>query len=159
MRSTTQYKLDNKVEICSTCKIEKPWSEFDTSKSRRPFGLTSNCSDCERIRKRASSARWRANNPKTATQDRARNLKQKFGISPEEYDQLSEAQDHKCAICDLPESDIHHKTGKPQRLAVDHDHTSGKIRGLLCAKCNKAIGLLKDNPDLLRSAAQYLDRE
>lgn len=82
-------------------------------------------------------------------------LKRQFGISLEEYQALSDAQGHKCAICGEPETAT--RNGKTKMLAVDHCHSSSKIRGLLCAACNQGIGKLKDDPDILRAAARYIE--
>lgn len=81
-------------------------------------------------------------------------LKKNYGLSAKQYQEISEKQGHKCAICDQPEGYV--IRGKVLSLAVDHDHKTGKIRGLLCAACNKALGLYKDSPDLLRRAIDYL---
>jgi hypothetical protein len=67
------------------------------------------------------------------------------------FDRLNEEQGGVCAICEQP-----CRTGK--RLAVDHDHQTGHVRGLLCRTCNSGIGLLNDDPDLLRKAADYIER-
>lgn len=77
-------------------------------------------------------------------------LRRNFGISLEEYRDMERAQDGRCAIC-------HSLPGK-RLLAVDHDHETGRVRALLCANCNTALGHLKDDPDLLRKAADYLMR-
>jgi hypothetical protein len=74
----------------------------------------------------------------------------------DEYYILGEKQGHRCAICGNVERDKDQHSNKPRRLAVDHDHGTGKIRGLLCGSCNKGIGYLKDNPDLLIAASNYL---
>lgn len=79
------------------------------------------------------------------------NLKAKYGITAAQYDQMLEAQGHGCAICGRREC----KSGKA--LAVDHSHVTGKVRGLLCGDCNKALGLLADSPELLKRAARYLE--
>lgn len=65
------------------------------------------------------------------------------------------AQNDLCAICGRPERSM--LKGKVRRLAVDHDHKSSKVRGLLCADCNRALGLFQDDPDRLRMAAEYLE--
>ena len=71
-----------------------------------------------------------------------------YGISVGEFNQMMEDQGHKCYICDGDNGHI--------ALCIDHDHKTGKVRGLLCNKCNRAIGLLDDNPELLIIAAAYL---
>lgn len=83
-------------------------------------------------------------------------LKKRFGISLERYNEMKEAQKHVCAICGNPETAIDHRTKKLRDLAVDHCHITGEIRGLLCTRCNTAIGLLQDDVDLLAKAISYL---
>lgn len=79
----------------------------------------------------------------------------KYGITGEEYDAMEREQDGKCAICKQPER-RYGSHGKVKRLAVDHCHETGKVRGLLCADCNTAIGLLGDNPERVEAARAYL---
>ena len=67
-----------------------------------------------------------------------------------DYRKMEKAQDGKCAVCNLPQSN--------KALAVDHDHNTGKVRGLLCDKCNRGIGLLGDSPEVVLNAFRYLDR-
>ncbi|HJU02351.1 MAG TPA: endonuclease VII domain-containing protein [Actinomycetes bacterium] len=77
------------------------------------------------------------------------NLKALYGISLPEYEELLQMQGGVCAICTRP------PRGK-RPLDVDHDHESGKVRGLLCGNCNRAIGLLDENPRLFDRAKEYL---
>lgn len=74
----------------------------------------------------------------------------KYGINFEQYTKIAKAQDYVCAICSGVD-----KSG--YRLSVDHNHETGKIRGLLCQKCNHAIGLFKDDVQLLIKAIEYLE--
>ena len=83
-------------------------------------------------------------------------LMRKFGINLAEYSAMHLAQNGKCAICDQPET--HMRGGKVKALAVDHNHTTGAIRGLLCSDCNTGIGKLKDNRNVLIAALKYLDK-
>ena len=97
--------------------------------------------------------RYRAYKDKHAQHWRSWKLRHEYGIDIEEYDQILEVQRGVCAIC--------HRTGSSKRrtrLVVDHDHETGKVRGLLCDGCNRALGLLKDNADVLRSAAEYVEQ-
>lgn len=106
-------------------------------------------------RELAGRRMFRVLNPEKAKQqDRKGNLKTIFGISVEDYDRLFEFQNGLCAICGKPESAI--LFGKPKRLAIDHDHDSGQVRGLLCSRCNTAIGLMNDDVDILEKAQDYL---
>ncbi len=73
-----------------------------------------------------------------------------YKLTPDAYWKLSEKQGGKCRICDKPEQ------GRRGLLHVDHNHTTGEIRGLLCQPCNLALGHFKDRVDLLESAILYL---
>lgn len=75
-------------------------------------------------------------------------LRRQYGISKLEYENLLNAQDGKCAICSCA----------PKRFHVDHNHKTRKLRGLLCSNCNRGIGHLQDNPEVLRKAVEYLER-
>jgi hypothetical protein len=81
-----------------------------------------------------------------------RHLRRTYNITLEEYQALAEAQGGGCAICHEPSRKIHTK------LSVDHDHATGKIRGLLCHACNQSIGMMLDDPALLREKANYIER-
>lgn len=75
-------------------------------------------------------------------------LKNKYGITLEDYKCMFEAQDGVCAICEESE--------EGRLLAVDHCHETNKVRGLLCGSCNRALGLFKDDPILLSRAKEYV---
>lgn len=77
-------------------------------------------------------------------------LKSNYNISTNDYKTLLMIQNYKCAICD-------NKCTTGRRLSVDHDHSTGEIRGLLCMNCNLAIGKFKDNTTLLNKAIKYLN--
>ena len=83
-------------------------------------------------------------------------LQQKFDITLADYCRMVAAQENKCAICGCEETQV--RGGKVKALAVDHDHVSGKIRGLLCAECNQMLGKAKDNRDTLLAAIRYIDK-
>lgn len=76
-------------------------------------------------------------------------LKQKYGMTPEEFEAMSEAQGGACAACGgIPDGVLH----------VDHNHETGLVRGLLCNLCNGALGFARDDRDVLVALAAYLDR-
>lgn len=79
-------------------------------------------------------------------------FRKKFGISLAERNEMADAQEKRCLICGKHESYL------TKRLAVDHDHETLTVRGLLCQNCNLGLGYFLDDPDLLRSAAIYLER-
>lgn len=84
-------------------------------------------------------------------------LKKRFGITLDDYKRMAAEQDHGCAICGEKETSVDAK-GAETFMPVDHCHKTGKIRELLCAACNKALGGFKDNPFLLRKAAEYIEK-
>ena len=92
--------------------------------------------------------RWRDNNKERVTYlYRSKHLKSKFKMTVEEYDVMFENQNCVCKICRLPSK---------KKLSIDHNHTTGKIRGLLCFTCNMGIGYFKDSEKLLKSASKYI---
>ena len=88
-------------------------------------------------------------------------LKRQYGITLFEYTAMLEKQNGVCAICGKPETKWQRrgscKTPTPDSLHVDHSHATGKVRGLICNYCNLGIGALKDDPELLRKAASYIE--
>jgi len=99
--------------------------------------------NAEKVRK--YSLHWYHGNPQKA---KDASLRKNHGISLEEYNRMFVSQSGNCAICQ-----------KRMKIGcVDHCHVSGRIRGLLCHSCNFALGLLKDSPKIIRSAAEYLER-
>ena len=83
-------------------------------------------------------------------------IQHRFKISISEYNIILEKQNYVCAICKNPETQLKRNYNKVKMLSVDHCHQSGKIRGLLCHKCNIGIGAFKDSILLLNSAIDYL---
>lgn len=100
---------------------------------------------------RAAQARWRERHrDRHAAQTRAAKLRSKYGLSIEDFERIAAIQGDRCALCrtDTP--------GGRGSWHVDHDHETGAIRGLLCMRCNRAIGMFEDSTDLLELAIRYL---
>lgn len=135
------------TKVCTKCRIEKPLSEFSLRSKKEPY-LKSACKDCHRERARGY---WKIK-PLPKDAQRERNLRKSFGIGVEDYNKLLEAQGWCCAICGAEQC----VTGK--NFAVDHDHRTGKIRGLLCQFCNTALGKFQDSKKTLLKAIEYLER-
>jgi len=87
---------------------------------------------------------------KSVSEKRAKNLKANYNISLEEYESILVAQDYKCKCCGIDSKYL------KKHLSVDHDHKTGKVRGLLCSNCNLILGLVHDNPEILVTLASYL---
>lgn len=94
---------------------------------------------------------WRERNP---TAQQSYDYKKYYGVGIDWVHQKLQEQGGVCAICKKPETAMF--KGKPFTLAVDHDHSTNKLRGLLCMSCNRGLGLFKDDSELLLAASQYL---
>jgi hypothetical protein len=137
---------------CYTCETPKPDSHFGNIKTKNGRARCLKCgrdavkkSYHKHKEKQVARAReYRANNPDAG---REAKFKYKYGISLFQYELLFKAQNGKCAICDEPSK---------ATLDVDHDHATGKVRGLLCRRCNLGIGHFCDDPDVIRNAMKYL---
>jgi hypothetical protein len=92
-------------------------------------------------------ARRRNKLPQNKASQRRSDLKRRYGITPEQYGEMVVSQRGRCAICQIQAD-----------LQIDHDHSTGAIRGLLCHKCNKVLGLMSDSSERLESALAYLER-
>jgi hypothetical protein len=135
---------------CPCCGETKPAADFAVRKTGRPGHLVAHCKACnlqkQKVRKRRDPTIYER-------VERRSKLKRQYNLSLEEYDAMFEAQGFACAIC---------KTTTPgartKHFHVDHCHTTGVVRGLLCHKCNRGIGLFDDNPDRVSQALAYLTK-
>ena len=126
--------------------------------------MYSECKECQSKR----TSRWQAENPEKVRAQYLRRdkdyykklspeakkriqLRNDHGITLEQYFSTLAAQDYTCAICGVKEP------GGRGAFHVDHDHSTGRNRGMLCARCNLALGYFKDNPELMRKAAEYVE--
>lgn len=143
-------------KTCRKCGVTKTLADFSLSRRATPTGCEVYRSDCKPCCS-ARALRWFADNPeRTLEANRRRNLRVNYGLSLDDYQALLRKQGNVCAVCGDDEPNAHGRTGKKFRLSVDHCHKTGAIRGLLCQRCNRAIGLLRDDPVLLRRAISYL---
>lgn len=163
------------MKRCTKCGVLQPLENFYKAKGTRD-GHRGDCRAC--FRKRAKeryplvreqaierAQKWREENverfrenqrrmratPEGKQRSRAYHLMKKYGLTPEQYDEMLAAQGGGCSICRRPPRD-------DIALHVDHDHETGAIRGLTCFRCNNALGDFNDDPVLLQRAADYLDR-
>lgn len=166
-------EIINGRKRCSLCGEWLPVAEFATSK-QAATGLSSRCRNCTNQQAELTRAARRVD-PEKAEADRASKRKYKaglseevkkqrardetirsYGVSPEWYDVKLAEQGGVCAICKLPESYRDGWSGDIKLLSIDHDHDTGNVRGLLCQKCNVALGNMGDDPERVRNLARYL---
>lgn len=135
------------MKRCPRCGKTKPLSEF--RKRNRGHGeYQGYCRECEN----AYLLEWHhRNREKRLEWVRNGHMRRKYGLEPGDYERLLEEQGGGCAICGAD------KDGT-RRLAVDHDPLTGKVRGLLCGNCNRAIGQLGHDVPRIRRAIAYLNR-
>lgn len=160
-------KNDNDTKLCTKCGKVKSISEFCKDK-RAADGLTYWCKDCRNQHNREylkanpekakeHNDKWKERRkeyykrPENAKKLRNSHLKRNFNITVEDYEKMFEDQNGVCAICGKPEI-----CDRNDNLCIDHDHVTGKIRGLLCNKCNRALGYFLDDPKIILSAYNYL---
>lgn len=111
------------------------------------------CSFCKENHNPDEQAQYYQDNRQTALDYW---LYRKYGLTVSDYDEILESQNGGCAICSGTVTPID-KTGVPRRMPVDHNHLTGKKRGILCHPCNTSLGNMHDDPALLRKAADYLE--
>jgi len=121
-------------KVCSICGETKWIGQFNR-RLKEVDSLSKWCKDCSKVRQKLTRLR-------------------KHGLTPEDYLKMYHDQEALCAICHKPEKRL--RGGVLTALAVDHDHKTGKVRGLLCIRCNTGIAMFDDNPKLLKKAITYL---
>lgn len=129
---------------CCSCKIEKQIEEFNLN-SKGKFGRHSRCKDCTRLEGKEIYKRLGKNHYLQST----------YNITETTLKQMYDDQLGKCAICYNP---IQLSSQTARSACVDHDHKTGKVRGLLCNHCNRGLGMFKDNIESLRFAIEYLQK-
>lgn len=153
------------MKICKKCKIEKEFKEFSKRNSSKD-GFRGSCKICRskiaknrydripEIIKKKRQEYYQKNKEEFFHKTRKQHLKKKFNITIEDYKNLLDNQSNKCAICESNSA----KNKLNKNFSVDHCHRSGKIRGLLCNKCNAGIGYFEDNVHFLKNAIKYLEK-
>ncbi|WP_425557175.1 endonuclease VII domain-containing protein [Deinococcus carri] len=132
-------------KLCRRCKVIKTAAEFPMD--RGPYskdGLYSYCKPC----KVNYNKEYRARFGNTAERDRAR--RRKYGLTPEQFDGLWDIQGGRCLTCNRV------ITRERAGHAIDHCHSTGKVRGILCTQCNVALGMAQESPDILMALASYI---
>lgn len=157
-------------KFCSKCSSCKPTALFYKNKSTAD-GFRSWCVECtlrqnriyaeskRDVKNKSERERYISNKPKRLEQTKEyyllkgkdKTLQKMYGISLNDYYEMLESQGGGCAICGR-----HYSNKRSSFLSVDHNHKSGRVRGLLCSRCNKALGLLNEDFTLLVNAIQYI---
>jgi hypothetical protein len=142
------------MRTCKICNQTKPLTDFyQTVRNGSPYGYHGKCKKCY-VKKQQENY--------DPLKQRDENLKQRYGknFGINEYNQLLEKQGHKCAICRStdPKGRKSGRGGGVDVFYVDHCHTTGKVRGLLCNICNRSMGYLGDNTQILQSMIEYLQK-
>lgn len=143
MAEERRLQADTGTKRCARCERRKPLADFKRH-SKTHDGLYPACREC-------CANRWRElDSPERRAREAAKVRDASHGLRVGQYDSLLQEQGGGCAICGQ-------QCTSGRSLAVDHDHATGAIRGLLCGTCNRAIGMMQDSPEILRAAAQYLE--
>jgi len=130
-----------KTKTCTTCKIEQPITNFNVHKLCKD-GFNTKCRACRTLKQQ--------HNRKTNGYNAQ--IKYKYGITYKEFLTKIDEQGNTCILCGV-EFNPTERTTAP---CIDHDHTTGKVRGILCHPCNVALGLIKENTRTLRKMIIYL---
>jgi len=150
--------MGGEFQTCQRCKESKPLSRFRyrSGRKNRKDGYVKTCKDCHNTDRRTRENLDKQNhyrNTRRATDENYRlreihkNYKAKYGITWEDRALMMMDQEGRCAICDQVFDTV---------PATDHDHNTGKVRGLLCTTCNQGLGFFFDDPERLHSAQKYL---
>ena len=139
------------MKTCKRCKVEKPKTEFNKNKNFKD-GHAKYCRECT-VELNAQNRQKRKADPEKNSKyllgQQDYHLRRTFGISLDEYNAMHASQGGVCCICQQPQSN-------GRKLAVDHCHSKGHIRGLLCDLCNTALGKFNDDAHRLERAARYI---
>ena len=144
--STAHLLLETR--ICRVCKKDKNLLEDYYLSRKDPTKKSSYSYEC----KECTVKRTTEYNKKNSKSVRSQYLKRNYGLTFEEFETMLSDQDNCCAVCGGKET-----YGRHKRFTVDHNHNTGKVRGLLCHRCNTAIGLVNEDIHTLKSMIQYLE--
>jgi|10_taG_2_1085330.scaffolds.fasta_scaffold00018_71 hypothetical protein len=146
---TARELKEHNLKRCPTCKLVKSLEKFCTSKNSNG-GYSSHCKECSKhLTKKITPQQRKKYYSRSKEKVRNYNLIKKYGITLEEYNIMLKKQNNVCAICGCKD--------KKKSLAVDHDHKTKKIRGLLCSRCNPALGFIQESPKLIKELLKYLN--
>lgn len=145
-------------KLCQFHKVLHPVEAFGKL-ARSKDGLQLICKEQRRIEMVEYRKRTGYKPVRTAEQIMAYNLMKNYQLTLGDYQEMVMVQCGLCAVCGQPEINIDPRTNETKRLAVHHNHNTGKVIALCCAECNMGMGKLKDNSVFLRRAADLMDEE
>ena len=148
-----EHKTENDVELkwCGRCKRWLPLDRFSYNRSKWD-GLQERCNECRHTHWSTTGIETRRNLPIERKREwRRKAVIRSYGLTPEEFEAMRLKQSNKCAICGSTD------WGRPSP-SIDHDHETGKVRGLLCNRCNRTLGLAEDSIPLLTKMIKYLEK-
>ena len=157
-------RAKTKPGLCSACMAKESYHRKNPDAPRHPIGhhgrwKNKNCECGEPVHCKglcASCYRKQYTPPKrTSEQARASRIKHRYGITIEQYQKMVEERNNLCDVCGNPPSESNTRAHWNKKLCIDHNHDTGRVRGLLCNDCNLAVGYGK-TPDILERAAKYL---
>lgn len=134
---------------CTCCKVEGPQENFFKFKRGNKIYRRHKCKACY---KKEAKANFKSFHRKNVKYSHGTTLKRKYGMTVADYEKMFEDQNGLCKICNSPAP----QTKKSNHFHVDHCHTTGKIRGLLCHRCNSVLGFARDSIPVLEEAINYL---
>ena len=146
--------------------VEKPGVDFTLARTdqTKPFG-PANFEWRPHMRRQPGETRkawwarkWKSRQEANPGAERSRELRRRFGLSVEDYERMLKESGNVCAVCKQPETATTAQAGTIRRLAIDHNHTTGQLRGLLCFRCNSVVGKIEERLDLLDAIRDYLIR-
>jgi hypothetical protein len=138
------------MKACRKCGLRKSLDQFN-KKTSSSDGYRHECRVCQKFDANLRYLRDPEKHKERTKENQRAYTAKKFGLGSDGLSALYEKQNSKCAICGITEEE-HGKY-----LAIDHDHATGNVRGLLCMACNTGLGNFKDNLDYLRMAIKYLE--
>lgn len=133
------------MKKCNICLSVKPFDKFVKRKNRLS-GIQAYCKECHNAKMKLKDR---------TEYNRKFDLNKAYGISIDDYNRMFAEQNGCCAICKTHITELNQRRKK--HLCVDHDHHTRQVRGLLCDKCNRGIGLLQDDVKILLNAFNYLN--
>ena len=149
------------TETCKTCNRNLPLTEFYSYNVERKLSTGTKIYNYKQYKSCKSCISKYNNSP----EGKDKHFRKKYNISFDEYQEMNERQNYKCWICECDVSDRRNKVKSSLEkdadvyFSVDHNHKTRKVRGLLCSKCNTALGQFEDNPKWLQKAIEYLEND